>query len=147
TSESDIGQAVAVITLEGTDNFDDGDDIEFSEAYVSIGDTTVLSAGMKDSIANRDDDRAFYHLGMFLEGEQSGVDTLFAGGIAGITGGHVIQLETEFGDGIGVGVGLENIQEGEPFAGTLVGVVEVDQAWGNAHVTALVDDVLNGFEF
>lgn len=158
TSETDFGNAVAVLTLEGDDrhrasagvyNAANGADRNprVTNAYVSVGDTTVLTAGLREnsgSLANLADDTAFTHLGQFLP---DGVQ--WTNGVR--RAGHVIQLESDFGNGISAGIGLERLNAGagnpdHARPGTLVGVVEVSQSWGTAHFTALVNDVLNGFD-
>jgi len=154
TSESDMGPAVAVLKLEGDDRYrwengvdrNTGDDgVEFSEAYVSIGDTTVLTAGLAPSIANFGDDRAYNHLGTFLEQAHGGVDALTEPH-DGSNGGHAIQIESEFGNGLSAGIALEQLDDTGAGAGLLVGVIEASQSWGSAHLTAIVDDVLDGFD-
>src|SRR5690606_35617369 len=78
TADSDFGPASATIKLKNVDEFasngaaaavrtgdDTGGDIIIDEAYVSIGDTTVIMAGKKGSILNKGDDEPFNWLGLF----------------------------------------------------------------------------------
>src|SRR5690606_25356565 len=77
------------------------------EAFVSVGDTTIISAGKKGSIANFGDDEPFNFLGLF---NSAAVDTgvMYAKDHPK-TGGYVIQVVSDLGNGVNVGVGLENL--------------------------------------
>lgn len=168
TTQTDAGAAKAVLTLRerqrsggGSDVGDTGHSLRFQDAYVSFGDTTVIMAGMKGSIGKFGSDEPHNWLGLFNSNEvDTGVDWKLGRNVR--TGGTSIQLVTEFADGISAGVGLENINrwdEGPGFAyvrgiseivtdvdaGTLVGFVEAKGGWGDAHLTIMVDDALNGF--
>ena len=150
TADSDFGPAKAVLKIkqtlqkrtrnEGfTENAIDGSDNNtfpvFDEAYVSIGDSTVIMAGKKGSILNKGDDTPFNFLGLFnSEGVDTGVDWLKVsradianGGPQTDTstipdGGAVIQVVSDLGNGVSVGVGLEKL-EGSNFQGTGPGAV------------------------
>lgn len=141
TADSDFGPAKAVVTLEQEDGLTASDDVRITEAFVSIGDQTVITAGNTGSIANEDDDESF---GYFEVGFVDIDGRAHAGGNYNI-GGHVIQVSHDAGNGISVSVGLEHL-EGANFGGadfgSLVGVVSVDQDWGTAHFTVVADDVL-----
>src|SRR5690606_12529803 len=112
-----------------------------------VGDTTVIMAGKKGSIANLGDDEPFNFLGLFnsdaIDGKGVGIDGDYSG-----LGGHVIQVVSDLGNGVNVGVGLENLNGSsefgdilvgggdEPFThGTLVGVVSYAGENLTAHVT------------
>jgi len=178
TADSDFGPAKAVIRLESTHETrvhngvemtsdDDtgvdetGDDIndqkglwEIDEAYVSVGDSTVIMAGKKGSIANLGDDEPFNFLGLFgSEAVDDGVayDIDLDGDAFGVDmdnfdrGGHVIQIVSDLGNGISVGAGLENIDDGNiDWAGTLVGVVSYSGDGITAHVTGMAGGILDG---
>lgn len=174
TADSAIGPARAVITLKAEDERvvangnrvwvfgggpDGGLDVDpdtnidsdwgplvfIDEAYVAIGDQTVLMAGLKDSIANFGDDEPFNHLGLF---HSDGVDT----GV-GINpdyateindGGHVIQVVHNMGNGFAVAGGLENLDGLGDGAGTAVGVVSYAGDGITAHITAIAGGILDG---
>jgi len=130
TADSDFGPAKAVIkikevdlmrinnTVGGTTYDNDGERVGLyiDEAYVSVGDTTVLMAGKKSSIANIGDDAPFNFLGLFnsdaIDGKGVGID-----GDDTRLGGHSIQVVSDLGNGVNVGVGLENINDETPNAG------------------------------
>ena len=181
TADSDFGPAKAVIKIKEVDlnrvnntisgpAFDnDGERVGLyiDEAYVSVGDTTVLMAGKKSSIANVGDDAPFNFLGLFnsdaIDGKGVGID-----GDDTRLGGHSIQVVSDLGNGVNVGVGLENINDETPNAGagsvtagtnslalsqnavnaaragTLVGVVSYAGEGITAHLTGLGFGVLDG---
>lgn len=183
TADSDFGPAKAVIKIKevdltrvngvnagnGTAVDNDGERVGLyiDEAYVSVGDTTVLMAGKKSSIANIGDDAPFNFLGLFnsdaLDGKGVGID-----GDDTRLGGHSIQVVSDLGNGINVGVGLENLNDETPNAGsgfvtagannlalsqnavdrsragTLVGVVSYAGEGITAHVTGLAFGILDG---
>lgn len=178
TADSDFGPAKAVIKLKAVDRFQvwnegtkagrndaaatvpfpgrvvNGDTQPFSidEAYVSVGDTTVIMAGRKGSIANLGDDAPFNYLKLFnsdaIDGDGVGIDGDYDG-----LGGHVIQVVSDLGNGVNVGVGLENLgsrpgantqaTSGQA-AGTLVGVVSYAGEGLTAHVTGAAFGILDG---
>ena len=177
TADSDFGPAKAVIKIKevdltrvyrngaaGTTTVDnDGERIGLyiDEAYVAVGDTTVIMAGKKGSIANLDDDAPFNFLGLFssdgIDGKGVGIDADFTG-----LGGHVIQVVSDLGNGVNVGVGLENLNGDTPSdavvnnvvvssdavvpaqAGTLVGVLSYAGEGITAHVTGAAFGILDG---
>lgn len=119
---------------------------EIDEAFVQVGDTTTIMAGKKGSIANLGDDAPFNFLGLFnsdaIDGKGVGIDADYDG-----LGGHVIQVVSNLGNGLSVGVGLENLDDGlgAPYtAGTLVGVVSYAGEGITAHLTAAAFGVLDG---
>lgn len=177
TASSDFGPAKAVITLKeidftrvrndsdatpyATDSDGEQDYTFIDEAYVSVGDTTVIMAGKKGSIAELGDDNPFNVLGLFtsdaIDGKGVGVDGDYGG-----LGGHVIQVQSDLGNGINIGVGLENLNgnstladiaddndafiEGDEPAthGTLVGVVGYAGENITAHLTGMAFGILDG---
>ncbi|KFL26368.1 hypothetical protein JP74_13400 [Devosia sp. 17-2-E-8] len=139
--------------------------VELNEAYVSVGDTTVLMAGLRKkgkdgSIGNIDDDVPFNYLGLFgSTATDAGV--LFKNG-APFLGGLSIQAVSDLGNGVSVGVGLENIDNRDGnasilgtnavarkimdgnSAGTLLGVVNYAGESVTAHLTGGAIGVLDG---
>ncbi|KQT51694.1 hypothetical protein ASG47_02060 [Devosia sp. Leaf420] len=182
TADSDFGPAKAVIKLKAVERYQNwnegqsnranavpagftpgrvvnGDTQPFSidEAYVSVGDTTVIMAGKKGSIANLGDDAPFNYLKLFnsdaIDGDGVGIDGDYDG-----LGGHVIQVVSDLGNGVNVGVGLENLgsrpgavgdnavagTNSSSAAGTLVGVVSYAGEGLTAHVTGAAFGILDG---
>jgi hypothetical protein len=81
--------------------------VGIDEAWVGIGDTTMLMAGYKSSIFNKGDDAPLNYLGLFNSNAvNSGVSWHTA---AAATGGDVIQITSNLGNGVSVGGGLENL--------------------------------------
>ena len=149
TAASDFGPVRGVITLEGThetvvedlvvDN--ETDEVVIDEAYVAVGDSTVIMAGMKGSIAATGNDTSFTFQELFNEDEASGVGYNSDATNTDIdTGGHVIQIEADLGNGLQVRGGLEDLDD----RGTLVGVLVYESDAIDGHVTLLVDEVLTG---
>ena len=163
TSDSDFGPAKAVLKIkqreayrtQNGDYYPWGDNdgaVVIDEAYVSIGDSTVIMVGKKGSIANFGDSTPFNFLKTFA---YSSVDNgvLFDNDDdLDVTGGHVIQIVSDLGNGFNVGVALENLdgQNGstnpvaEAAAGTLIGVVGYTGENVTAHLTGLAIGVLDG---
>ena len=165
SADSDFGTAKAVLTLEYNDRYDvinegptiaHGDNPDrnaskmIKEAYVAVGDSTVLMAGKKSTIGNFGDSQPFNFLrtfgynevdnGVLLEGDEDGF------------GGHVIQIVSDLGNGVSVGAALENL-EGTAIgggltktqsAGTLVGVVSYAGESLTAHLTGFAGGILDG---
>ncbi len=154
TAASDFGPASATIKIDVAGGAHEVNNAGFGltpaaadagvlldEAFVSVGDTTTLMAGLKGSIANMDDDEPFNWLGLFLSEENDdGVDGLYFPE----TGGHVIQVVSDLGNGIKVKGGLENLDGSSAEAGTLVGVLEYAGEGITAHITGLAGGVLAG---
>ncbi len=146
TASSDFGPARAVINLRqreytkfinevGGDDADDGHILRAQDAYVQIGDTTVISAGKKGSIFNKGDDEAFNFAGLFANNKEDkgviGSDEFYK--LFPRTGGHVIQVESSFGEGIVAKAGLERLNA----EGALVGVLEYSGAGVSAHISGV----------
>ncbi|MCF6343216.1 MAG: hypothetical protein L3J15_00865 [Devosiaceae bacterium] len=135
TADSDFGPAKAVIKLTSVDLFtatnsivtaDAGNGLSVSEAYVSVGSGTVLSAGRKGTMANLGHDTAYDWLGLRHD------DFGLGDGLGAVaTGGHVIQLVSEVADGIKVGAALENLQA----QGSLIGMMSYAGESVAAHIT------------
>jgi hypothetical protein len=169
TASSDFGPAKAVIKIKEVDitrvnragavtTIDadgEADDFHIDEAYVQIGDTTVIMAGRKGSIANLGDDEPFNFLGLFnsddIDGKGVNVD-----GDTTYLGGHVIQVVSDLGNGVTAGIALENLNmdstipapAGVPAfvaqSGSLVGVLSYAGEGITAHATAAALGILDG---
>lgn len=154
TADSDFGPAKAVIKLKEVDQQrwlngvssagSDSSGIFADEAYVSIGDTTVIMAGKKGTIMNLGDDVPLNFLGLFNSDEVDKgvlwVDDDFLDG-----GGHVIQVVSDLGNGVSVKAGLENLNDSlSSSAGTAVGVLEYAGDGIAAHVTVAAGGILDG---
>lgn len=164
TASSDFGPARVVINLrqrdytrarDGITTFDgDAHGLRMEDAYVQVGDTTILSAGKKGSIFNEGDDEPFNFTGLFISKD---ADTgVWEGPVR--KGGHVIQLEHQFGEGFIGKIGLEalnreNIAAGIPptgnavtDAGSLIGVIEYAGNGVTAHISGSIGGLLDGIQ-
>jgi hypothetical protein len=119
---------------------------------VSVGDSTVLTAGKTGSIVNTDDDTPFNYLGLF---NSSNVDAgvlwsvnAGAGGSAYAnvqTGGHSIQIVSSLGNGITLKGALEDLQDTTASrAGTAIGVISYAGDNLTAHLSVLATGILDG---
>jgi hypothetical protein len=186
TADSDFGPAKAVIRFKNeqfrnyvnTDGFladgtptglssYDGDDTTnggknggwiADEAYVAIGDSTVIMAGKKGSIINYGDDEPYNWLGLFnSDNVDKGV--LWNPTSIGLLndGGTVLQVVSDLGNGVSVGAGLEDIVDNNSSlivpgqAGNLVGVISYAGDSISAHLSAaavgVLDGVVNGYVY
>jgi hypothetical protein len=147
TAPTDFGPARAVIEIYQYDYAEAQNGVgvpdallELDQAYVSIGDVTVLTAGLvESSIFNEDDDDAFGWLPSFISDETDGVAWDGGTGTYGYEG-HAIQLTSRLGNGLSAGVALEDLG-GE---GSLIGVVNYAGDTLTAHVSVLAGQVLDG---
>lgn len=174
TAASDFGPASAVVKLmqksysivtnendpaaaaTATDGSASSNNVYVDEAYVSIGDTTVISAGKKGTIMKKGEDEPLNFLGLFnSENVDTGVnwggDTVGYGALVGLgDGGHVIQIESDLGNGIKVAAGLEKLDvngttaTATDGAGTAVGVISYAGDGIAAHLTVAAGGVLDG---
>ncbi len=115
--------------------------VNVKEAYVSVGDTTVLMAGRKGSIANFKNDEPLNWLGLF---NSDNVNKGVGFSVALPTGGNVIQVTSSLGNGVSVGAGLENLNGTTAQAGTAVGVLAYSGNGVDANVTVLAGGILDG---
>jgi hypothetical protein len=121
----------------------------FDEAYVSIGDSTVIMAGKKGSIMNKSDDEPLNWLGLF---NSEDVDTGVSWGpyVELPDGGHVIQVTSDLGNGVSISGGLENLDGstgypwGDDAPGTAVGVLAYSGEGISAHITGAANGLLDG---
>ena len=137
TADSDFGPAKAVIKLAFEDEDDDQNAVWVDEAYVQIGDSTVIMAGLKGSIFNDSDDEPLNWLGLFgSEIADTGVsDSLYIA-----TGGHVIQVTADLGNGLSLSGGLEDLND----EGTAVGVIAYKGDGLSAHASFKAGEILDG---
>jgi hypothetical protein len=158
TADSDFGPAKAVLKLKAVEDLDTEDETDqdlgssstegvvIDEAYVQIGDSTVIMAGKKGSIMNKGDDEPLNFLGLF---NSSGVDAGVSWGddVSLPDGGHVIQVTSDLGNGLSISAGLEgldadNADDGQ--AGTAVGVLAYKGDGLSAHATFAAGGILDG---
>lgn len=160
TANSDFGPAKAVLKLKQVDHArvdgetpaivgsSDTDGVVLDEAYVSIGDSTVIMAGKKGSIMNKGDDEPLTWLDLFnSEAVDRGVSWgPFASDRGLPDGGHVIQVTSDLGNGFTLSGGLEKLDGNNLFgnAGTAVGVLAYAGEGISAHITAAAAGVLDG---
>lgn len=160
TANSDFGPAKAVLKLKEVNNrkvtnegvaaigSSDTAGVVLDEAYVSIGDSTVIMAGKKGSIMNKGDDEPLTWLNLFnAEDVDNGVSWgPFASDRGLPDGGHVIQVTSDLGNGFTVSAGLEKLDGNNLFgnAGTAVGVLAYAGEGISAHITAAAAGVLDG---
>jgi len=158
TADSDFGPAKAVIKIKQTDAYrfrnnavdawGDNKPLAIDEAYVSVGDTTVIMAGKKGSIANFGDAAPFNYLGLFGYSKVDNGVLFDNDDTPAFLGGHVIQVVSDLGNGVSVAAGLENLDSTTGTipanAGTLVGVLSYAGEGITAHVTGLAIGVLDG---
>jgi len=99
TADSDFGPASATIKLISENNTGTSDwSVGIDEAWVGIGDTTMIMAGYKASIFSEVDDVPLNYLGLFLSDKvDKGVGFTTN---APSTGGTVIQVVSNLGNGI-----------------------------------------------
>lgn len=177
TAGSDFGPAQAVIKIKNDNRVrsqngvaaetEDGTVVKIDEAYVQVGDTTVLTAGKRGSIFNKGDDEPFNFTGLFISqrADTGVVADENADFITPKRGGHVIQLWSNIGEGLIAKIGLENLNSdgggvvaaGHPLlaaqaisagsrAGTLVGVLDYAGSGITAHISGAVGGLLDGVQ-
>jgi len=183
TQGSDFGPASAVIKLKhddrlrvrnggsglggvpaGVEQRESGNAVVIDEAYVQVGDTTVLTAGKRGSIFNKGDDEPFNFTGLFISqrADTGVIADENAGFITPKRGGHVIQLWSNIGEGLIAKIGLENLNSdgaatitsggvtigatGAEKAGTLVGVLDYAGSGITAHISGAVGGLLDGVQ-
>ncbi|HZY67157.1 MAG TPA: hypothetical protein VFE52_01130 [Devosia sp.] len=138
TSNSDFGPATATIKLISEDNDGTADwTVGVDEAWVGIGDTTMLMAGYKGSIFNAGDDAPLNYLGLF---NSSDVDVGVGFSDENERGGAVIQLVHNLGNGLTIKGAVEDLGSAGPALLTGVGVLEYAGEGVSAHVSGSVDD-------
>jgi len=139
----------------GVEQRETGSAIVLDEAYVQVGDSTVLTAGKRGSIFNKGDDEPFNFTGLFISdrADKGVIADENADVITPKRGGHVIQFWSNIADGLIAKVGLENLNSaggvagvvtGAEKAGTLVGVLDYSGAGITAHISGAVGGILDG---
>ncbi|MCS6758941.1 MAG: hypothetical protein MO852_07875 [Candidatus Devosia euplotis] len=181
SSSTDFGTAKAVISIRQVDEWrvrnagysslvggapgavaggDHTNGIQLEEAYLSVGDSTVLMAGLRKhgadgSVASLGDDSPYSFLFMSDKIDGGGIlidadDRRF--------GSTSIQVSTDLGNGVSASLGLENIDTASgrsdastaitrtraQDAGTLIGVLQYAGDGMSAHVTGVAYGVLDG---
>src|SRR5690606_4502563 len=141
TASSDFGPARVVINLRQRDYtrarqgafvaHPDVHALRAQDAYIQVGDSTVLSAGNKGSIFNEGDDEPFNFTGLFMSDDAD--KGVWEGPVR--KGGHVIQLESSFGNGVVGKIGLEALDRTDTAAGSLIGVLEYAGDGITAHIS------------
>jgi len=135
TASTDFGPASATIKLTGNNIAGSDVTLTVDKAWVGIGDTTVLMAGYKSSIFNNGDDAPLNYLGLF---NSSAVNTGVGFRTTGsVTGGDVIQVTSNLGNGIKLAGGLENLGGSDA---TAIGVVSYAGDGITGHVSVAADD-------
>jgi len=171
TSDSDFGDAKAVLKIGYDDDLDVNNErttaqtsnvLTIDEAYVSVGDSTIIMAGKKGSVFNKDHDESYGWLGLFNEKKvDNGVDTPVTRALD--DGGHVIQVTSDLGNGVTISGGLEelnqlgagpNVLAGNPVigapgystapSGVFVGVLEYAGDTFSGHVSVIGGGFLDG---
>ncbi|WP_193336322.1 porin family protein [Devosia beringensis] len=152
TQASDFGPARVVINLRQRDYLrardnvtaTDGDahPLRAQDAYVQVGDGTVLSAGKKGSIFNEGDDEPFNFTGLFMSDDAD--KGVWEGPVR--KGGHVIQLESSFGNGVAGGIALEALDRTDNQAGSLIGVLNYAGDSVTAHISGSLGGILDGVQ-
>jgi hypothetical protein len=138
TADTDFGPASATIKLISENNTGTADwTVGVDKAWVGIGDTTMLMAGYTSSIFNNGDDVPLNYLGLFnSESVNTGVGFATTGAA---TGGDVIQVVSNLGNGVTVKGGLEDLGGSTTGGLTAVGVVAYAGDGVTAHVSTAVD--------
>lgn len=141
TTQTDAGAAVAFISFvdnDGDNPFMFDEDPVVDQAYVQFGDTTVLSAGLKDSAFDTEIlDRTYGggdEHGLFdWDYDENDLTNEVA------QGGHVITIESLVADGFTVIAGFEDL-DGD---GTALLGVQYDGGMFSAEAAVLVGDLYN----
>ena len=154
TQASDFGPARVVINLRQRDysrvrdgvapagGHPDAHPLRAQEAYVQVGDGTVLSAGKKGSIFNEGDDEPFNFTGLFMSDDAD--KGVWEGPVR--KEGHVIQLESSFGNGLVGKIGLEALDRTDNAAGSLIGVLDYAGETVTAHISGSLGGILDGVQ-
>ena len=135
TADSSFGPARGTITLVADYIGNNDADVVIDEAYISIGEGTILMAGHKGSIYNTGDDAPLNWLGLFnAQAVDTGVKVTTATSTS-----NSIQLTHDLGNGFSLAAGFENL-EGN---GLAVGVLAYRGDTVSGHASIDVWDVLH----
>lgn len=138
TADSSFGRASATIKLLAENN---ASTFTLDKAFVSIGDTTVLTAGKASTIFKDGDDEPLNFLGLFNSDDvDKGVNVRSPLS----NGGHVIQLVSDLGNGVWIGGALENLGTGSLGSNNGIGVISYSGDGLTAHASLNVANVLGG---
>jgi len=134
--------------------------VVFDQAYVSVGDSTVLTAGKTGSVADLDDDSPKNYLGLFnsdnvgtgvlwsVKNQAGGrtYDSTDGSGADIQLGGESIQVTSSvLGNGFTLKAGLEDLNDtNQHRAGTAVGVISYAGDNLTAHLTLIKAGLLDG---
>lgn len=138
TANSDFGPATATLKI-AQNNWSQSSSgtLAIAEAWVGVGDTTMLMAGYKGSIFNAGDDTPLNYLGLF---NSSQVSTGVGFRSADKTGGMSIQVVSNVGNGLSIGGGLENLDKSSTApTWTAVGVLNYAGDGITAHSSFAID--------
>jgi hypothetical protein len=116
--------------------------VVMDEAWVGIGDTTMLMAGHKGSIYADGDDVPLNYLGLFVSDKVDkgvGHSSVAGASVTAATGGNVIQVVSNLGNGLSIGGGLENLQSSSPALITAVGVLTYKGDGISAHASGAIN--------
>jgi hypothetical protein len=128
-------------------------------AYVSVGDSTVLTAGKAGSIVNTGDDTPLNWLGLFnaqstgtggvewsTSSRAGGTINYGDGSGADIqTGNDSVQVVSSLGNGLTLAGSLEDLNDNDPDrAGTAIGVISYAGDSITAHLSVLATGILDG---
>jgi hypothetical protein len=137
TANSDFGPATATIKLISENITGVADTpVLIDEAWVGIGDTTMLMAGYKGSIFNDGHDAPLNYLGLF---NSSDVDAGVGFSASNARGGDVIQVVSNLGNGLSVKAGVEDLGSTGVSLLTGVGVLEYAGDGVTAHGSGSID--------
>lgn len=156
TSATDVGPASVTVRFKGVQKTvvtnevaaaqlaTENNTVQIDQGYVQVGSDTVLMIGKKGSIANMSS--TVYNFTTLFGFDRVDPGTMFdSNDDLGFLGGQVIQVVSTVGEGVKVGVGLEDLADTTAKnAGALVGVVSYAGANINAHATAFASGLLDG---
>ena len=111
------------------------------EAFITIGDTTMLTAGKTGTIFKDGDDEPLNFLGLFNSDD---VDVGVNVRDPLSNGGHVIQLVSDLGNGVWIGGALENLGTGSLGSNNGIGVISYSGDGLTAHASINVANILGG---
>lgn len=162
TAESDFGPASVTIKFDYDNDTDVEDEgvaknsttanntgLRIEDAYVSVGDSTVIMAGQKGSIFEKGDDVPLTWLELYnSEAVDHGVDTKITDTLDGGPT-DVIQVVADLGNGVSVGAGLENLDGVQNTAattddGNFVGYIAYAGDGISAHASLIGGGFLDG---
>ncbi|MCB9993647.1 MAG: hypothetical protein H6873_08305 [Hyphomicrobiaceae bacterium] len=142
THNTAFGKGIAHIDLTNTDSFGVHNGVITSSgttllsvgnAYLAVGDSTVVTLGRAPSIAILGGDEPLNYGGLFRSDH---VGTGVGTAAMPATGGHSIQVVSDLGNGVSAGIALEAIDTIMP---DLIGVLSYSGDTFSGHVTGMWD--------